>query len=79
MTLVACSTKPEPTITNNPVICPIVTECQPVPITKLKTNSDLVKAYVSQTERISLCILAINSLIQCINDYNKNIGVKPNK
>ena len=39
---------------------------------KLKTNKDLVNAYVKTSQSLGICVLGYNALKRCISDFNKS-------
>ena len=70
--LANCSSNQSKLIPSNPILCPEIIECSVPVVGKLKTNKDLVNAYVKTSQSLGICVLGYNALKRCINDFNKN-------
>lgn len=70
--LVSCSSNQSKSIPSNPILCPETIECTTPVVGKMKTNKDLVNAYVKTSQSLGICVLGYNALKRCISDFNKS-------
>ncbi|WP_241008663.1 Rz1-like lysis system protein LysC [Aggregatibacter actinomycetemcomitans] len=74
MILSACSTAPQAP-TKQPILCPASNKCGKVPL-HIETNRDLVIGLQNNVAMVGVCVLEINALKQCINDFNQTTEPK---
>lgn len=76
MMLVGCSTAP--TVIKQPILCPMANECGQISSkNEIRTNGELATAYQQSQQILELCLVEIQSLKDCIENFNQT--AEPNE